>query len=94
MVSSRCSHAKKMERRSTGVQSVLWKRVAAESRKDCTVGWVKRRWEAESRDMGVVEPGSGGFGVCERLGGVDVAIERRRRARGSEADGSAIVGAD
>lgn len=92
MVSSRCSHAKKMERRSTGVLSDLWKRVGAERRWDCRVGWVKRRWEAEEREMGVVEPGSGGFGVWERLGGEEVTIERRRRASGSVAEGSAIAG--
>lgn len=55
---------------------------------------MKSRCEAEDREMGVVEPGSGGSGVCERLGGVDVAMERRRRESGSVLDGSAILGAD
>lgn len=58
------------------------------------VGWVKSRCEAEEREIGVVEPGSGGLGVCERLGGVDVAMERRSRESGSVVDGSAMIGAD
>lgn len=38
-----------------------------------------------------MDPGEGGEGVCERVGGVEVVMESRRRERGSESVGSAIV---